>query len=183
MIDGLYAKNPFNVVRIIQNKKEPSDASNGDRHNRPPRFFPMGEGRTLIRDETPRSIFTGSGLMARRRRTHRIHANRSYRISQLVDYEDGIIFPTNIRLSGPKSTGTNSFRPQKPQRADFRHRARRRWPALGPSPRRSRSAPGGFTDNDGVRHTLYRTTIQRFLIRLKAPCPIERYSSPTASPV
>ena len=172
MIDGLYAKNPFNVVRIIQNKKEPSDISNGDRHKRAAAFLSqwMKDG-TLIRDESP-SVYiyrqrfdgpAGGGSVAYTRTGVIV-------LVKLVDYEDGIIFPHEYTLIGPKIDRYELLQATKSHSelifgivpdAD-----RRFLSAI--SSANSSSCHGRFIDNDGVRHSLYRNDDPSFFDSLKS---------------
>ena len=100
MIDELYAKDASNVVRIIQNKKQSSDARNSDRHLRAAGFLKRwtADG-TLFQDERPsvylyKQEFSVSG--ARLTRTGVIV------LVKLVDYEEGVVFPHEYTLTGPK---------------------------------------------------------------------------------
>jgi uncharacterized protein (DUF1015 family) len=104
MVDELYNKDPHNVVRIIQNKSEPSDAGNIDRHYRAAVLFHEWiENKTIVRDNTPslyfyRQQFTikhGDTMIARTR-------TGVIALVKLVDYEAGVIFPHEYTLTGPK---------------------------------------------------------------------------------
>jgi uncharacterized protein (DUF1015 family) len=54
MIESLYARDEHNVVRITQNKKEPADAENRDRHGRAARFLDAWiKDGTLRQDPRP----------------------------------------------------------------------------------------------------------------------------------
>ena len=104
MVEELYNKDPHNVVRIIQNKSEPADAGNIDRHYRAAGLFSQWiENKTIIRDRTPslyfyRQQFTlqqGDRMVARTR-------TGVIALVKLVDYEAGIVFPHEYTLTEPK---------------------------------------------------------------------------------
>jgi uncharacterized protein (DUF1015 family) len=170
-IDGLYAKDPFNVVRIIQNKKEPSDISNGDRHNRAAAFlFQWVKDGTLIRDESP-SVYiyqqqfnaTGSGGSIGYTRTGVIA------LVKLVDYEDGIISPHEYTLIGPKIDRYDLLRATKSHSElifGIVPDEDRRFLSAVSSAKRA-ACLGKFVDNDGVRHSLYRNDDPSFFDSLK----------------
>jgi uncharacterized protein (DUF1015 family) len=105
MVDGLYAKSPFNTVRITQNRPEPQDTCNKDRHVRAASFFNDWVGRGILRqDESPavyiyRQRFTCAGMGEGET------FERTGVVVQvkLVDFEEGVVLPHEKTLSGPKT--------------------------------------------------------------------------------
>ena len=100
MIDELYARDASNVVRIIQNKKQSSDTKNFDRHLRAAEFLKRwtADG-TLFQDERPsvylyKQEFSVSGV--------RLTRTGVIVLVKLVDYEEGVVFPHEYTLTGPK---------------------------------------------------------------------------------
>jgi uncharacterized protein (DUF1015 family) len=99
-IDRYYARDPRNVVRIIQNKKEPADAGNADRHRRAAALFEQWiRDGAIVRDAQPalyvyRQEFIVDG--SRRARTGIIARVK------LVDFSEGVVLPHENTLSAPK---------------------------------------------------------------------------------
>jgi Uncharacterized conserved protein len=166
MIDGLYAKDPSNVVRIIQNKKESTDASNVDRHKRAAAFLNQWtKDGTLIRDKKP-SVYIYQqrfdGLSGACRRTGVIV------LVKLVDYEDGVVFPHEYTLTGPKIDRYELLQATKSHSElifgivpDEDHRFFSAISSAKPAP-----CLGRFIDNDGVCHTLYHNDDPSFFASL-----------------
>ncbi len=100
MIEQLYAKHPHNAVRIIQNRPEPQDDSNKDRHERAANQLKEWiETKILTKEDSPAiylynqkftiddKTFTRRGIVVR---------------VKLVDFSEGVVFPHEYTLSGPK---------------------------------------------------------------------------------
>ncbi|MFP4418510.1 MAG: DUF1015 domain-containing protein [Chitinivibrionales bacterium] len=100
MIEQLYAKDPHNAIRLIQNRPEAGDSANKDRHQRAAVLLQQWiEDGTLIRENAPAiyqykqrfaidgKSFTRTGFVAR---------------IKLVDFSEGVVFPHEYTLSGPK---------------------------------------------------------------------------------
>jgi uncharacterized protein (DUF1015 family) len=103
MVDELYRRDPLNTIRVIQNRAEPSDAANRDRHRRAAALLGewMGNGR-IARDQAPavyvyRHTFTlGTAPAITYARTGIIV------LVKLVDFAEGVVQPHENTLSGPK---------------------------------------------------------------------------------
>ncbi len=103
-ISQLYQKDPVNVVRVIQNKKEPSDTENRDRHHRAAAFLNSWISSGVLARDAQRSLYIyehdfpvrSGGETVFRRRTAVIT------LVKIVDYEQGLILPHEYTLSGPK---------------------------------------------------------------------------------
>jgi uncharacterized protein (DUF1015 family) len=104
MVDELYAKDPRNVVRIIQNKAEASDTANADRHRRAAAIFGTWiENGTIIRDTAPSLYFYQQHFNIMRGGAAESHVRTGViALVKLVDYESGTIFPHEYTLTGPK---------------------------------------------------------------------------------
>jgi uncharacterized protein (DUF1015 family) len=172
MIDALYEKNPSNVVRIIQNKKQSSDASNSDRHKRAAAFLARWiKDGTLIRDESPSAYiyrqrfdvpandgpvtYTRTGVIV---------------LVKLVDYEDGVVFPHEYTLTGPKIDRYELLRATKSHSelifGIVPDVDRRLLSAISSADAAHRL--GMFIDNDGVHHTLYRNDDPSFFSSIQS---------------
>jgi uncharacterized protein (DUF1015 family) len=103
-IEELYRKDPHNVVRIIQNKPEASDASNADRHRRAAGLLRewIGTG-AIVRDEAPSLYFYQQQftLMQGGRQVSRTRTG-VVALVKLIDYEAGVVFPHEYTLTDPK---------------------------------------------------------------------------------
>jgi uncharacterized protein (DUF1015 family) len=171
MIDGLYAKDPLNVVRVIQNKKQPSDASNNDRHKRAASFLSQWiKDGTLIRDE-------GLSVYIYQQQFDGSASGESYTCTRtgvivlvkLVDYEESVVFPHEYTLTGPKIDRYDLLQATKTHSelifGIVPDEDRRLLSAI--SSVRPAACLGRFVDNDGVRHTLYHNDDPSFFASLK----------------
>ena len=104
MIDALYCRDPLNVVRIIQNKPQEADSANKDRHRRAAGLLRqwIDEG-ALVRDKSP-SVYVYRQQFDVARREGGVTYTRTGVIVlvKLVDYEEGVVFPHEYTLTGPK---------------------------------------------------------------------------------
>jgi uncharacterized protein (DUF1015 family) len=158
-VEGLYARDPHNVVRIIQNRRAPSDRSNADRHGRAARLF--GEwiaGGVLARDPSP-SLYVYKQTYTTPLDTGGASRERLGLVCcvKTVEFEEGVIVPHERTLSAPKQ---DRYEHREALRADTElifgilsddsgTYARIREAARG--------APcGEFTDTAGVVHSLHR---------------------------
>lgn len=104
MIDALYCRDPLNVVRIIQNKPQEADSANKDRHRRAAGLLRQWIGNgTLVRDKSP-SVYVYRQQFDIARREGAVTYTRTGVIVlvKLVDYEEGVVFPHEYTLTGPK---------------------------------------------------------------------------------
>jgi uncharacterized protein (DUF1015 family) len=105
MLDALYAKDPCNTVRITQNKREPGDASNRDRHRRAAAFFnEWVKSGVVVRDPEPSLYVYEQEFdveVAGERRTFRRTGVAT--MVSLTDFSEKIVFPHEYTLSGPKA--------------------------------------------------------------------------------
>jgi uncharacterized protein (DUF1015 family) len=169
-IDALYGKDPHNVVRIIQNKKEAADKLNRDRHGRAAKFLDEWiESGVLAEDPRPslyayaQDFSVGAGAASVSCRRTAVIA-----LVKLVDYDAGVIHPHEYTLTGPKidryellqATSTQSeliFGIVPDDAGDL-------YAAI--SACASGSADGVFESEGGVRHSLYRTDDPALLSRM-----------------
>jgi uncharacterized protein (DUF1015 family) len=103
-VSRLYDLDPVNVVRIIQNKKEPSDTENRDRHCRAANFLDswIASG-VLARDSEP-SLYVYRHEFPVKQGTQTVLRQRTSVIAlvKLTEYEQGLVLPHEYTLSGPK---------------------------------------------------------------------------------
>jgi uncharacterized protein (DUF1015 family) len=158
MVERLYARSPYNVVRIVQNRPHDSDTTNSDRHHRAAGLFAswIDEGR-IVRDEVPSAyvyrqsfaVQEAGGPVTRERTAVVV-------LVKLVDYADGIVQPHEYTLTGPKKDrlelleaircNTGLIFGLVPDDGEL-YRAVR---SAG-----GRSAQGTFRDENGVLHELH----------------------------
>jgi uncharacterized protein (DUF1015 family) len=160
MVDALYAKDPCNTVRITQNRREPGDAANRDRHARAARFFDDCVQRgNIVRDTKP-SLYVYeqefeievAGTQRTFRRTGVVA------MVALTDFSEKIVFPHEYTLSGPKVDRYEQMEATRLNEgqifgllSDDGGDLYRLIAAL------KTGTPGGTAiDADGVRHRLYR---------------------------
>lgn len=104
MVDALYDKDPFNAVRLIQNRPEPQDSSNKDRHIRAAGIFKkwVKEG-VLVQDQKP-SVYvyeqTFNSPVGKEMKT--FVRTGVIALVKLVDFEEKVVLPHEYTLSGPK---------------------------------------------------------------------------------
>ncbi len=104
MIDALYQKDPCNSVRLIQNRPEPQDTCNKDRHVRAAAIFRkwVDEG-ILVQDQKP-SVYVYQQTFRSPVGKEMVTFVRTGVIAlvELVDFEKKIVLPHEYTLSGPK---------------------------------------------------------------------------------
>jgi uncharacterized protein (DUF1015 family) len=166
MVDRLYAKSAFNTIRIIQNKPEPGDAANRDRHRRAATLLNGWiNDKRIAADAAPsmygyRHSFTINGVAYAR--------TGVIALVELVDYAAGVVQPHEFTLSGPKvdraellaelNIDTGLIFGLVPDDGAF-HGAINSAIAA--------PAQGAFTDADNVRHELFPITDPAAIARLR----------------
>jgi uncharacterized protein (DUF1015 family) len=100
MVDRLYEKDPLNAVRIMQNRPEPADTCNKDRHIRAAGIFRDWYSKGILKLDDAPSVYvyeqtfsTGGSEYVR---------TGVVVLAKLVDFEEGIVLPHEYTLSGPK---------------------------------------------------------------------------------
>jgi uncharacterized protein (DUF1015 family) len=160
MVDELYRKDPFNVARIIQNKPQATDKSNKDRHLRAADFFRawIREGR-IERDAGP-SIYLYRQQFTLMQADRPVSYTRTGAIVavKLVDYEEGVVFPHEYTLTGPKADRYELLQAVKSHTelifGIVPDTDRAVFSAISSAvPAQCR---GFFIDGNGVRHSLFR---------------------------
>ncbi len=159
MIDDLYRKDPHNIVRIIQNKKEETDRENKDRHCRAARFLEEWTASGVFKQDPAPSLyaytqeFTIASSFCR---------TAVIALVKLEDYDKGVIHPHEYTLTGPKIDRYELLRETAaqselifgivPDDGDL-------YAAI------SACAEGGpvgaFESDGGVKHSLFRTADPR----------------------
>jgi len=159
-VSRLYEKDPVNVVRVIQNRKQPSDTENRDRHHRAASFLNDWIASGVLAKDPQESLYVYRHEFTVKQGSARVPYKRTAVIAlvKLVDYEQGTILPHEHTLSGPKldryellsATRTHSeliFGLVPDDGALYRIIASC---AQG-------AAVGMFESEGGVRHSLFRT--------------------------
>jgi uncharacterized protein (DUF1015 family) len=164
-VDGLYEKDPYNAVRIIQNRKEAGDRHNKDRHGRAARFLDEWiKNGVLAPDLRPSvyaytqefSIHSGDGPGARA-----VSCRRTAVIAlvKLVDYDKGIVHPHEYTLTGPKVDRYELLQASSTQSelifGIVPDKGGDLYAAISACAKGD--AVGTFESDGGVRHSLYRT--------------------------
>jgi uncharacterized protein (DUF1015 family) len=160
MVDALYAKDPCNTVRITQNRRQPGDAANRDRHARAARFFEDCVQRGIIvRDPEPALYVYEQEFdieVAGTRRTFR--RTGVVAMVALTDFSEKIVFPHEYTLSGPKVDRYEQMEETRLNEgqifgllSDDSGDLYRLIAAF-----RTGTPDGSAIDADGVRHRLYR---------------------------
>jgi uncharacterized protein (DUF1015 family) len=100
-IDSLYNADPLNVVRIIQNRRQPDDTENRDRHKRAAEFFRkcIADGRIAADERESLYIYRQKFTSGK----EPVVRTGVIALVKLVDFEDGIVFPHEYTLAGPKA--------------------------------------------------------------------------------
>jgi uncharacterized protein (DUF1015 family) len=159
-VSRLYEKDPANVVRVIQNKKEPSDTENRDRHHRAAAFLNdwISSG-VLVRDPEP-SLYVYRHEFEVKQGSRTLSCRRTAIIAlvKLVDYEKGLILPHEYTLSGPKIDRYELLSATRTHSELIFGIV----PDQGPLYRVITSCAegpcvGSFESEGGVRHSLFRT--------------------------
>jgi uncharacterized protein (DUF1015 family) len=105
MVDRLYDTDAHNIVRIIQNRKEATDGSNRDRHLRAAALLDQWiKAGVIARDQAP-SLYVYQQEFSIPQGAQTVSYRRTAVISlvSLVDYAEGVVFPHENTLSGPKA--------------------------------------------------------------------------------
>jgi len=166
-IDRYYARDPRNVVRIIQNKKEPADAGNADRHRRAAALFEQWiRDGAIVRDAQPalyvyRQEFIVDG--SRRARTGIIARVK------LVDFSEGVVLPHENTLSAPKvdrMQHMQAINANTEQIFGIVQDGGDLYPAIADAAQRA-EALGECIDEFGVTHRLMRLSDANIITKLQ----------------
>jgi len=162
MVDVLYGKHPNNVVRITQNRREPADSANRDRHVRAAGFLNSWIDAGVIKRDAGDSVyiyrqrFTVIGQNGKPAEHERIGICVLVR---LVDFDENVVFPHEYTLSGPKQDRYELMEATNANTGQIFGLASDDDGRLYAHIIRIADAAeliGAFTDENGVVHTLYR---------------------------
>ena len=162
MIDRLYDRHPNNVVRITQNRREPADAANKDRHVRAARFLNDWVDKGIIERDGSDSIYIYSQrFTVNQNGKPETHERTGIcALVKLVGFEEQVVFPHEYTLSGPKQDRYELMETTRANTGQIFGLATDGDGALYALIREMASAAGNpvgtFTDENGVAHTLYR---------------------------
>jgi len=103
-IGALYEKNPFNAVRIDQNRREAGDSANRDRHARAAGLFSGWIDKGLVCADKKPSLYVYEQRFTAERagKTESLERTGIVALVKLVDFTEGVVFPHEHTLSGPK---------------------------------------------------------------------------------
>ncbi|MBD3315813.1 MAG: DUF1015 family protein [Chitinivibrionales bacterium] len=172
MRESLYAADPLNFVRIIQNRPEPSDESNIERHKRAQKLLSQWlDNGDILHDEQP-------GVYAYRQRFTVDKSGRAVELERtaltvrvrLVDFATGIVQPHEYTLSGPKTDRYELLRTAKFDTGQIFGIARddgSYYRAICETVAAA-ALVGRFTDSNGVVHELLRVSDQALCTRVHA---------------
>jgi uncharacterized protein (DUF1015 family) len=161
MINQLYDKHPNNVVRITQNRREPADAVNKDRHVRAAKFFGDWIDQKIITQDGADSVY----IYRQQFTINQDGAPATHErigicvLVKLVDFEDQIVIPHEYTLSGPKQDRYELMETTNANTGQIFGLATDDDGALYALIRKimgSESPLGEFSDENSVTHTLYR---------------------------
>jgi len=162
MIDTLYNRHPNNVVRITQNRREPADTANRDRHVRAAGFLREWIDTGVIRRDATdsvyvyRQLFTVAGQNGKPAEHERIGICV---LVKLVGFDEQVVFPHEYTLSGPKQDRYELMETTDANTGQIFGLATDDDGGLYAHILRvadAASLVGTFTDENGVVHTLYR---------------------------
>jgi len=161
MVDALYGKHPNNVVRITQNKREPADTANKDRHVRAGKFLNDWIGASvMVRDDADsiyiyRQQFNSPGDDGKPVARERIGVCV---MLKLVDFDAGVVLPHEYTLSGPKQDRYELMETTLANTGQIFGLASDEDGKFYGLIREAMSSPlvGTFKDENGVTHSLYR---------------------------
>ncbi|MDR2578725.1 MAG: DUF1015 domain-containing protein [Chitinispirillales bacterium] len=103
-VDRLYAMHPNNIVRITQNKREPADTVNKDRHVRAAGFLSRWIDQKIIARDDADSIYIYRQQFKIIQNGKPVEYERTgvCALVELTDFEEQVVLPHEYTLSGPK---------------------------------------------------------------------------------
>ncbi len=159
MIDDLYNKDPHNTVRITQNRPEPTDTCNRDRHERAASFFRNWvEKGVLVRDDEP-SVYVYQQKFESKIGNESMTFERTgvVILIKLEEFENGVVLPHEYTLSGPKIDRYELLDATRVNTGQLFGLLSDDGDAYRIIKSMISGEPDGFTvDQNGVHHKLYR---------------------------
>jgi uncharacterized protein (DUF1015 family) len=165
-VSRLYGGDSRNVVRIIQNRKEPFDTDNRDRHQRAAALLNewIASG-TLVRDPEP-SLYVYRHEFPVKRGNAETMCNRTAVIAlvKLTEYDQKIVLPHEYTLTGPKIDRYELLDETRMHSELIFGLVPDDGPLYSVIASCVQGPPSGVFDSEGgVRHSLYRTRDPRAL--------------------
>ncbi|MBD3320288.1 MAG: DUF1015 family protein [Chitinivibrionales bacterium] len=174
MIDGetrdtLYDLHPHNIIRIIQNKPEPGDTANSDRHARAASILQEWEKDGVL------TLDPGPSLYVYRQRytsgedgdTPSFERTGIIARVKLVDFREGVILPHENTLSAPKVDRYELLKATRCNTGQIFGIVQDDGDFFSAISTAVTGKPvGNFTDNDSVRHALFKITDPAAINRL-----------------
>ncbi len=159
-VSTLYKKDPVNVVRVIQNRKQPSDTENRDRHHRAASFLNAWIASDVLAKDPEESLYVYRHEFTVKQGIASVPYRRIAVIAlvKLVDYEQGIILPHEHTLSGPKLDRYELLSATRTQSELIFGLVPDKGVLYGTIASCAQGkALGVFESEGGVRHSLFRT--------------------------
>jgi len=172
-IGALYDKNPLNAVRIDQNRREAGDSANRDRHARAAGLFSGWVESGLVRADAEPSFYVYEQRFAATRAGKNESFERTGIVAlvNLVDFSEGVVFPHEHTLSGPKVDRyehLDATRLNVGQIFGLLSDDKGEIFGLIRDMKKTRGTPAGTAlDPDGVYHALYPCSDTALITRLR----------------
>jgi uncharacterized protein (DUF1015 family) len=106
--EGLYARSPYNVIRLILNKEEPADDEKANRYTRAARHLREWQQSGVLKQDSARALYvyhqefeTEGGHYTRRGFLARVRLER---------FGEGKVFPHEQTMPGPRADRLQLFR-------------------------------------------------------------------------
>lgn len=160
-IEALYNKDPLNVVRIDQNRREAGDSANRERHDRAAGLFSGWVKQGLVRADKKPSLYVYEQrfTVERAGKSEPLERTGIIALVKLFDFAEGVVLPHEHTLSGPKidryehleATRLNVgqiFGLLSDDKGEI-------FSCIREIKKDSGTPAGTATDADGVRHALY----------------------------
>lgn len=170
MVDDLYRRNEYNIVRVTQNRPLKEDRANADRHARAAELLSSWIDKGVLQRDDEPSVYVYEQRFTCDRGIEKNEAVRTgvAVLVKLVEFDEKIVLPHEATLSGPKQDRyelLDACRTHTEQifgllDDDGRFHALLRGLAAGRRP------DGCFTDSNGVAHTLFRCSDRAVIEKL-----------------
>lgn len=169
MIGDLYARDPFNIVRVTQNRPEATDTENKDRHVRAAATLSAWIKNGILRRDDQPSVYvyeqkfsytSGSGVREAVRTGVIV-------LVKLVDFAEKVVLPHEATLSGPKKDRYELLEAGKTHTEQIFGLLDDQGPFFKKLCGLVSETPDGiFTDDNGVVHSLFRCSDQESIATL-----------------
>ncbi|MBD3344520.1 MAG: DUF1015 family protein [Chitinivibrionales bacterium] len=173
MIDGdmqeiLYRKDPHNIIRIIQNKPEPGDQVNNDRHQRAAALLNKWITENILLKDSEPSIYVYRQRFSAGEDNDAVTYERTGIVARvrLVDFKEKIVLPHENTLSAPKVDRYELLKATHCNTGQIFGIIQDEGDFFGSVSKAVTDAPAGSFTDDNVQHTLFRIKDQQTINRL-----------------